>query len=213
MSLFYLLIYSISLDLLILLLSLRKANRETLSFMRIRANINIIEKFLMLSFKTLLLLYLLTNGFLLSFAILFLILHTLLRLFLYLVYKSQSECFALLDFLSILWRLFITLISLGIFLKFDGFISWSLKQVLLPFWIFFSVEIGLNFAVFLMILSKILQKYYENVDNSELIGLLWVFFQTSFYLLSGLVLMTGLVDFFDYGSDSMFFCVFFVSFS
>ena len=157
----------------------------------------------MISFKTLLLLYLLTNGFLLSFSILFLILHTLLRLFLYLVYKSQSECFALLDFLSILWRLFMTVVSLGIFLKFDGFISWSLKQVLLPFWIFFSVEIGLNFAVFLMILSKILQKYYENIDNSELIGLVWVFFQTSFYLFSGLVFMTGVVDFYDYGSDCM----------
>ena len=203
MPLFYLLIYSISLDFLILLLSFRKARREILSFMRIRAKINIIEKSLMISFKTLLLLYLLTNGFLLSFSILFLILHTLLRLFLYLVYKSQSECFALLDFLSILWRLFMTVVSLGIFLKFDGFISWSLKQVLLPFWIFFSVEIGLNFAVFLMILSKILQKYYENIDNSELIGLVWVFFQTSFYLFSGLVFMTGVVDFYDYGSDCM----------
>ena len=203
MPLFYLLIYSISLDFLILLLSFRKARREILSFMRIRAKINIIEKSLMISFKTLLLLYLLTNGFLLSFSILFLILHTLLRLFLYLVYKSQSECFAVLDFLSILWRLFMTVVSLGIFLKFDGFISWSLKQVLLPFWIFFSVEIGLNFAVFLMILSKILQKYYENIDNSELIGLVWVFFQTSFYLFSGLVFMTGVVDFYDYGSDCM----------
>jgi len=183
------------------MIAFRKIRKENLTFMRIRAKIHILEKILMLSFKALLLVFLITNAFLLSFSILFLILHVLLRIFLYMVYKSQSECFALLDFLSILWRVFILLISFGIFLKFDGFLNWSLKQVLLPFWIFFSLEIGLNFAVFLMILSKFLQKYYENIDNSELIGLSWVFFQTSFYLMSGFFFMTGLIDFFDHGNE------------
>ena len=123
------------------------------------------------------------------------------------MYKNKSECFAMLDFLSILWRIFLLLIFLGVSMKFDGFLDWSLKQVLLPFWVFFSVEIGLNFAVFLMIVSKILQKFYENVDNSEIIGLSWVFMQTSFYLLSGFLFMTGLLDLYDYGSQGLvFFC-------
>ena len=169
--------------------------------MKIRHKIQITERILLISFKIMILIYLINPIYMLSFSTIFLCLYTILRLFLYLVYKNHSECLALLDFLSILWRIFLLLIILGIFLKFDQFINWSLKQVLLPFWVFFSLEIGLNFAVFLMILSKLLQKYYENIDNCELIGLTWVFFQTSYYLFSGFIFMSGLIDMYDYGSQ------------
>jgi len=173
----------------------------------IRKKIDIIEQFVMISFKIVLIGYILTHSFFLSFSTIFLCIRILLRFFFYLIYKNKSECFAMLDFLSVLWRILLLFIFLGISMNIDHFIDWSLKQVLLPFWVFFSVEIGLNLAVFLMLISKILQKLYEDVDYSEIIGLSWVFMQTFFYLLSGYLFLTGVIDFYDFGSQGFIFFV------
>lgn len=200
-SLRYILIYCLCTDLVLLIISFVNLRREKENFLKTRLKIEIIERFLMLFFKTTLLIYILSPKFLLSFSIIFLFFHMMLRLSLYLIYKNKSECLGLLDFLSIVWRVFLICMVLGIFLKFDGFINWTYKQLLLPFWIFFSLEVGLNFVVLLMIISKILQKYYEKVENCEIIGLFWIFFQTLYYLLSGYFFLDSLIEIFDFNES------------
>ena len=198
LSLQYILIYSICVDLIILIIIVKDLLKEKEKMLKTRLKIEIIERILMLIFKFTLLVYIFFPKFLITFSIIFLFFHALIRLSLYMIYKNKSECLGLLDFLSIVWRTFFLLMTLGIFLKFDGFINWTFKQVLLPFWIFFSLEVGLNFVVVLMIISKIMQKYYENVENCELIGLFWIFFQTLYYLLSGYFFLDSLIEIFDY---------------
>lgn len=194
LSLVYILIYCLIADAFLIISKAYSLRTQNEKLLKTRLKIDISETLIMVVFKISLLLYVTSFHFLITFTIIFLLFHLLLRLFLYMTYKNKSECFGMLDFLSVLWRTFLICLIFGMFLKFDGFLYWSYKQVLLPFWILFSLEIGLNFVVLLMIISKLMQKYYEKVENCEIIGLFWIFFQTLYYLLTGYFFLEGIVN-------------------
>lgn len=54
----------------------------------------------------------------------------------------------------------------------DGFVDFSWKEAYWPFWIFFSIMIGLSFSIFLIMLTKICAFIVFRKDKSERIAFL-----------------------------------------
>jgi len=67
--------------------------------------------------------------------------------------KNEGETFGVI-FLSVL-RVFLTLQLGNILMKMDGFVEFGWKESFWPFWIFFSILIGLSFSVLLIMATKI----------------------------------------------------------
>jgi Zinc finger, C3HC4 type (RING finger) len=88
--------------------------------------------------------------------------------------ENESETFGII-FISV-FRVFLNLQAANFFLKMDGFVEFSWKEAYWPFWIFFSVMIGLSFSVFLIMLTKICAFLIFRKEHSELMTLLWLFY-------------------------------------
>ena len=67
--------------------------------------------------------------------------------------QNEGETFGAI-FLTIL-RIFLVLQLGNFLLKMDGFVEFSWKEVYWPFWIFFSILIGLSFSIFLIMVTKL----------------------------------------------------------
>ena len=72
-------------------------------------------------------------------------------------------------------------------MKMDGFVNFTWKEVYWPFWIFFSILIGLSFSIFLIVITKLLGYIFYRKDDSEMLTLLWLF-----YFIDGFTIMVCL---------------------
>lgn len=52
-------------------------------------------------------------------------------------------------------------------MKLDDKFSWTWKDILWPFWIFFAITFGIIFALFLMVVSKIYQCINKEITTYE----------------------------------------------
>ena len=88
--------------------------------------------------------------------------------------ENEGETFGII-LISIL-RLFLVLQALNILMKLDGFLALGWKEVYWPFWIFFSILIGLSFSIFLIMATKLgaFAFYRQAVD--ELLSIIWLFY-------------------------------------
>lgn len=85
-------------------------------------------------------------------------------------------------FLSV-FRLFLNLQAANFFLKMDNFVQFTWKEAYWPFWIFFSIMIGLSFSVFLIMLTKLCAYVIFRKESSErnifynlVLTLMWLFY-------------------------------------
>lgn len=77
------------------------------------------------------------------------------------------------------------MLQLGNFLlKMDGWVDFGWKEAYWPFWIFFSILIGLSFSIFLIVATKLCTYCVYKKDRAELLSLLWLF-----YFVDGFTLM------------------------
>ena len=65
------------------------------------------------------------------------------------------------------FRLFLTIQLSTIGLKLDSLIAWDWKEVFWTYWVLFSILIGINFGMLIMILSKICQSLLAEVEKYE----------------------------------------------
>ena len=78
-------------------------------------------------------------------------------------------------FLTVL-RVFVLVQLYNIGLKLDGFINWPWKEVFWPFWVFFTVMVGLSIALFLLALTRFCSWVLGSIDASQFIGIFWIFY-------------------------------------
>lgn len=95
--------------------------------------------------------------------------------------ENEGETFGAI-FLTIL-RIFLVLQFSNFMLKMDDFVSFTWKEVYWPFWIFFSIMIGLSFSIFLIVATKLCSFIISKKDSTEsmfcftsVLTLLWVFY-------------------------------------
>lgn len=69
--------------------------------------------------------------------------------------------------MTIGFRLFLTIQLSTASLKLDSLITWDWKEVFWTYWVLFSILIGINFGMFIMILSKICQSLLAEVEKYE----------------------------------------------
>lgn len=98
------------------------------------------------------------------------------------VHQNEGETFGAI-FLTIL-RIFLVLQLGNFLLKMDGFVEFSWKEVYWPFWIFFSILIGLSFSIFLIMITKLCAFAFYRKEHSEMLTLVWLF-----YFIDGFTLM------------------------
>ena len=79
--------------------------------------------------------------------------------------QNDGERFGFI-FLLIL-RIFVLLQATLFLLKLDSLIGIQWKDAFWPFWIFFSVLIGLSFSVFLMLITKVVTFCIDRKDANE----------------------------------------------
>lgn len=79
--------------------------------------------------------------------------------------KHEGETFGVI--FLIVFRLFLNLQTANITLKMDGFVSFGWKEVFWPFWIFFSIMIGLSFSILLIMLTKLCSYMIFRKDRNE----------------------------------------------
>lgn len=96
--------------------------------------------------------------------------------------QNEGETFGAI-FLTIL-RIFLVLQLGNFLLKMDGFVEFSWKEVYWPFWIFFSILIGLSFSIFLIMVTKLCAYLFYRKEHSEMLTLVWLF-----YFIDGFTLM------------------------
>ena len=135
-------------------------------------------------FQALVLIYLETHAFFLTLATIPLICLFLLRLLKYSMDKYLKDCQSILDFVQILiysiffkffffkkfsigFKLFLFLQGVTIFCKMDTFLTWDWSEVFWPYWVLFSVLIGINFGMFFMFLSKFCQLIWAHGNWME----------------------------------------------
>lgn len=53
---------------------------------------------------------------------------------------------------------------MNFFLKMDGFISTEWREIFWPFWIVFSILIGLSFSLFLILVTKFFTLFCMQTD-------------------------------------------------
>ena len=64
-------------------------------------------------------------------------------------------------------RIFYCLQLMNIFLKMDNFIHSEWKELFWPFWIIFSILIGLSFTIFLILITKLCTLCCVNSEKTE----------------------------------------------
>jgi len=64
-------------------------------------------------------------------------------------------------------RFFVLIQCCTVFLRLDDSIHWKWKEIFWTYWVLFSVMIGINFGIFLILTSKICQKIFGEVDTFE----------------------------------------------
>lgn len=79
--------------------------------------------------------------------------------------KHEGETFGVI--FLIVFRVFLNLQLANILLKMDGFVGFTWKEVFWPFWIFFSIMIGLSFSILLIMLTKLCTYILFRKDKGE----------------------------------------------
>ena len=77
----------------------------------------------------------------------------MLRKLMYIMRKES--CCKLLPTIELIVQLFVQTQIINLLIKFDGIITSQWKELFWPYWILFSVMIGVSFAVTLMLLTKL----------------------------------------------------------
>lgn len=67
----------------------------------------------------------------------------------------------------LVFRAFLNLQLANILLKLDGFVQFTWKEVFWPFWIFFSIMIGLSFSILLIMITKLCSFVLFRKEKSE----------------------------------------------
>jgi len=80
-------------------------------------------------------------------------------------FKGEGESFGRIILVSV--RIFYCLQLMNIFLKMDNMINSDWKDLFWPFWIIFSVLIGLSFTIFLILLTKFCSLCCTSTEKSE----------------------------------------------
>lgn len=70
----------------------------------------------------------------------------------FLVTQHEGETFGVIFLL--VFRVFLNLQIANILMKMDNFVQFGWKEVFWPFWIFFSIMIGLSFSILLIMITK-----------------------------------------------------------
>lgn len=84
------------------------------------------------------------------------------------IYKScKNSGDSLSKVLTIILRLFFTLQITNVFLKMDGIIKSEWNEIFWPFWIVFSIMIGLSFTIVLILITKMCSMMCVKTDRSE----------------------------------------------
>ena len=69
--------------------------------------------------------------------------------------------------MTIGFRTFLFIQSITVSLKLDHTLNWDWKEIFWTYWVFFSILVGINFGLFLMVSSKFCQGLFSEVDSSE----------------------------------------------
>lgn len=123
------------------------------------------------------------GGFCLTLAIIPLSGTIFLRMVKYNMDKSLKECQSIVDFViffeknshlslkyiqfTIGFKLYLLIQCLTIFCKFDTFLTWAWSEVFWPFWVLFSILIGVNFGMIFMFLSRFCQMLFSSINLVE----------------------------------------------
>ncbi|KAL4502971.1 hypothetical protein ABPG72_014200 [Tetrahymena utriculariae] len=118
----------------------------------------------------------------------------LLRYWIYIINKKQSECISFIDFLIITFRIFIIIQIINVSLKISGDIDWSWSEVFWVYWVFFSIVCGLIFGLFMMSLTKLCQVCQGQVKIFEFKGIVWMFYTVTSQSMNSCFAVISIID-------------------
>eukprot|EP01017_Pseudomicrothorax_dubius_P028053 TRINITY_DN3307_c0_g1_i2.p1 TRINITY_DN3307_c0_g1~~TRINITY_DN3307_c0_g1_i2.p1 ORF type:complete len:574 (+),score=118.49 TRINITY_DN3307_c0_g1_i2:64-1785(+) len=139
---------------------------------RVNCFLAIIESILLAVFKGLFVLSVEMKLLRISFTTGPLFLYAVLRFCFYFSNKAKTDCASLQDFVLILTRAFFVAQTQLIFLRVDGFVTWDWSEVFWLYWVWFSMLVGIEFGIFLMLLSRIVSKVMGQPHDADVKGLL-----------------------------------------
>ena len=67
----------------------------------------------------------------------------------------------------VILRIFFCFQLMNILLKLDDFVGGSWREIFWPFWIVFSILIGLSFTIFLILVTKVCSMICVKTEKSE----------------------------------------------
>jgi hypothetical protein len=142
-------------------------NSETEGPHKLGHMINILEHFLMIILKILIIISFEAKAFSLIVALSPYILIFLVRT-IYAIYQRKVE-------LSFILNFFFAIQVMNVSLRLDNIVDWDWREVFWSYWVVFSVMIGITFAMFLLLVSKCATYLFADTNRYELRGVFWLF--------------------------------------
>ena len=146
--------------------------RKTTCCLVSKLKLKLFDNFVLISFKVLILLFIINPDFPISYGIFLLISQCITQISYMSYLKFYHKRPILSESIEFGFRFFVLIQTLMISLNLQGILHWLWKDIFWCFWVIFSILTGATLGFALIFLGKIYQKCFEKVDNFESINMI-----------------------------------------